>query len=460
MDQYRDERPIHPTGGLKKTFERLGAAALAIGGAALKFGFIFVKFFGFFFSVAAYSLWFHSWTFALGFVLMIFVHELGHIVEARRQGLKVSAPTFIPFFGAFVTIEKAGLTPWRNARISLAGPLFGGLAAAAVWAAGSARDSSMLLVLANIAFLLNAFNLIPIGFLDGGQTLHAAREAWRAPVIRFEGAVPVQALAPDRTRALAIIDALPRPRGPPRRRHARDAAGRRRALMDDRELLDRPHSDLDELRAHTERIAEEFYEGFQAVEKIDRPAVTMFGSARVGEGSLPYEAARATARLFGEAGWAVITGGGPGVMEAANRGCKEGGGLSVGFNIQLPHEQHENPWLDIALEFRHFYVRKTMFVKPAEGFVVFPGGFGTADELFESLTLIQTGKVLNFPVVLFDVDFWTPLLDWVHGTQLPNGLITESDLELLTITDSPEAALGHIVTCYEERRDGGAAARE
>ncbi len=205
MDDFRHEGPIHPKGTLKRSLERAGAVAVAIGGAALKFGFIFVKFFGFFFSVAAYSLWFHSWTFALGFVLMIFVHELGHIFEARRQGLKVSAPTFIPFFGAFVTIERAGLTPWRNALISLAGPLFGGIGAAVVWAAGSVRDSSMLLVLANIAFLLNAFNLIPIGFLDGGQTLRAAREAWHAPVIRFEGAVPVQALAPDRARAVTIM---------------------------------------------------------------------------------------------------------------------------------------------------------------------------------------------------------------------------------------------------------------
>lgn len=207
MDEFRRGAPIHPKGGLKRSLERLGGLAVAVAGAALKFGFVFVKFFGFFFSVAAYSLWFHSWTFALGFVLMIFVHELGHIVEARRQGLKVSAPTFIPFFGAFVTIEKAGLTPWRNARISLAGPLFGGAAAALVWAASSARGSSMLLVLANIAFLLNAFNMIPIGFLDGGQALRAAREAWQMPVIQFEGAVPVQALAPDRTRAIAIYAA-------------------------------------------------------------------------------------------------------------------------------------------------------------------------------------------------------------------------------------------------------------
>jgi Zn-dependent protease len=205
MDEFRTGRPIHPRSGLRRTLERLGAAALAIGGAALKFGFIFVKFFGLFFSVAAYSLWFHSWTFGLGFVALIFVHELGHILEARRQGLKVSAPTFIPFFGAYVTIERAGLTPWRNALISLAGPFLGGLGAAAVWAVGSARDSAMLVVLANIAFLLNAFNLLPIGFLDGGQTLHAAREAWRMPVIRFEGGVPMQALAPERARAIAIM---------------------------------------------------------------------------------------------------------------------------------------------------------------------------------------------------------------------------------------------------------------
>jgi Zn-dependent protease len=204
MDQYRDGRPIHPGGGMRRTLERLGAAAIAIAGAAVKFGFIFVKFFSFFFSVAAYTLWFHSWTFAFGFTLMILIHELGHIVEAKRQGLRVSAPMFIPFFGAYVTHERAGLSPWRNARIALAGPLFGGIAAAIIWAISSAQDSNMLLVLANIAFLLNAFNMIPVGFLDGGHALQAAREAWRMPVIRFEGAVPVQALAPDRTRAIAI----------------------------------------------------------------------------------------------------------------------------------------------------------------------------------------------------------------------------------------------------------------
>jgi membrane-associated protease RseP (regulator of RpoE activity) len=205
MDEFRDNRPIHPRGGLRRSLERIGAVAVAIAGAAIKFGFIFVKFFGFFISVAAYSLWFHSWTFAVGFVLMILVHELGHVIAARSYGLKVSLPTFIPFFGAFVTIERAGLTPWKNAVISMAGPFTGGAAGAVIWAVGAARGSNALEVLANITFLLNAFNMLPIGFLDGGQTVHAAREEWRMPRIRFEGGVPVQAFAPDRARALTIV---------------------------------------------------------------------------------------------------------------------------------------------------------------------------------------------------------------------------------------------------------------
>jgi len=218
--------------------------------------------------------------------------------------------------------------------------------------------------------------------------------------------------------------------------------------VDDRQLLDKPHQDQDELRENTALIAEEFYGGFQAVERIDRPAVSIFGSARVAEDSPEYAAARATAKLFGEAGWAVITGGGPGVMEAANRGCKEGGGLSVGFNIELPHEQHVNPYLDISMTFRHFYARKTMFVKAAEGFCVFPGGFGTADELFESLVLIQTGKVLHFPVVLFGVAYWTPLLEWVRRSALADGMVSADDLALLTLTDEPRIALETVLDAY------------
>ena len=196
-------------------------------------------------------------------------------------------------------------------------------------------------------------------------------------------------------------------------------------------------------------IASEFLEGFQAVARIDRPAVTIFGSARVSESSATYEAARETAGLFAQAGLAVVTGGGPGVMEAANRGAKEAGGLSVGFNILLPHEQGLNPYCDIALTFKHFYARKVMFVKAAEGFVIFPGGFGTLDELFESLTLIQTGKVLHFPVVLFDSEYWQPLLGFIRGQLLADAMISPEDLELLHATDDLDEAVRTVIECYE-----------
>jgi len=217
--------------------------------------------------------------------------------------------------------------------------------------------------------------------------------------------------------------------------------------MQDRDLLQTHHT-LEHLRARSEMIGQEFLTGFEAVERIDRPAVSIFGSARVPQESRPYEVARETARLFAEAGWAVVTGGGPGVMEAANRGCQEGGGLSVGFGIELPHEQRTNDYLDIALTFDHFYARKTMFVKAAEGFCVFPGGFGTADELFESLTLIQTGKVLHFPVVLLGEAYWTPLLEWVRRSALADGMVSAEDLTLLTLTDDPRVALETVLDAY------------
>jgi uncharacterized protein (TIGR00730 family) len=204
--------------------------------------------------------------------------------------------------------------------------------------------------------------------------------------------------------------------------------------MEDRRILSSEEKAAD-LERHIGLIATEFRDGFEAVDKIDRPAVTIFGSARVSEDSRVYAEARGAGRRFAEEGWAVVTGGGPGVMEAANRGAKEAGGLSVGFNIELPHEQHVNHYVDISLTFRHFYARKTMFVKAAEGFVVFPGGFGTVDELFEALTLIQTGKVLHFPVVLYDSDYWDELLGWVRGELLADGMISPDDLDLLHVTD-------------------------
>jgi uncharacterized protein (TIGR00730 family) len=204
-------------------------------------------------------------------------------------------------------------------------------------------------------------------------------------------------------------------------------------------------------------IASEFLAGFQAVHRIDRPAVSIFGSARVVDGTPTYERARATGRAFAEAGFAVVTGGGPGVMEAANRGCKDGDGLSVGFNIELPHEQGINAYCDIALTFHHFYTRKVMFVKAAEGFVIFPGGFGTQDELWEALTLIQTGKIGNFPVVLFDSDYWDELLDWLREEMLDDGLISPGDVDLLYVTDDPNEAVDLVVSRYDGRVAEGSA---
>ncbi len=218
--------------------------------------------------------------------------------------------------------------------------------------------------------------------------------------------------------------------------------------MEDRRLLAREDGDL---AGHVARIAEEFREGFIAVERINRPAITIFGSARVSEGDPAYEEAREVARRLAEAGFAIVTGGGPGAMEGANRGAQEGGGISVGFNIELPHEQHENPYLDIAMTFDHFYVRKTMFVKAAEGFVIFPGGFGTLDELFESLTLIQTGKVLHFPVVLYDTDYWRPMLDWINARLLAEGMVWPEDVALLRLTDDPDEAVAMILEGCERR---------
>ena len=230
--------------------------------------------------------------------------------------------------------------------------------------------------------------------------------------------------------------------------------------MDDRKILDHPSADIE---ASVAKIADEFRRGFEKVAQIQRPAVALFGSARVAEGSKPYEDARVVGRKFGEAGWAVVTGGGGGVMEGGNRGAQEGGGQSIGFNIELPHEQSPNPYLDIEYTFDHFYARKVCFVRPAEGFVIFPGGFGTLDELYESLTLIETGKISHFPVVLFDSDYWGEMLDWIKGELLADGMISQSDLDLLHVTDDADEAVRLVLDCYAQRCDddpaGGAQGR-
>ena len=185
------------------------------------------------------------------------------------------------------------------------------------------------------------------------------------------------------------------------------------------------------------RIMGEFVDGFDVLARVGM-AVTLFGSARIKEGSPYYDAAREVGRGLAERGYAVITGGGPGLMEAANRGANEAGGLSIGCNIELPHEQSPNQYANLSIDFRYFFVRKTMFVKYSEAFVVFPGGFGTLDELFEALTLIQTAKVERFPVVLYGSEYWSGLLDWIRDRLLVEGMVSQSDLDLIQVVDTAE----------------------
>ncbi|HEY1419946.1 MAG TPA: TIGR00730 family Rossman fold protein [Candidatus Dormibacteraeota bacterium] len=227
-----------------------------------------------------------------------------------------------------------------------------------------------------------------------------------------------------------------------RRRAGRLVVPREQAPAD-LALLER--SSIEELSHHADpwrvlRILSEFVEGFDALADVG-PAVTVFGSARSKPEDPYYKAGMKLGAALARKGFAVITGGGPGIMEAVNRGCHEAGGLSVGCNIELPHEQSLNKYVDLGVEFRYFFVRKNMFVKYARGFVIFPGGFGTLDELFESLTLAQTGKIEHFPIVLFGTPYWKGLLDWMKESVLSSGAIARADLKLMTLTDDPDEAV-------------------
>ncbi len=195
------------------------------------------------------------------------------------------------------------------------------------------------------------------------------------------------------------------------------------------------------------RIMGEFVHAFDALAEVGA-AVTFFGSSRAQESEPMYQAARKLAFLLAQSGFAIITGGGPGIMEAANRGAYEAGGLSIGCNIELPREQAVNPYVGVAVNFRYFFCRKTMFMKYSEGFVLFPGGFGTLDELFEALTLIQTGKIQRFPVILFGSAYWKGLLDWMRGQLLAEGKIDAEDMELVHVTDSPDEAAKLLLDCF------------
>ena len=216
----------------------------------------------------------------------------------------------------------------------------------------------------------------------------------------------------------------------------------RRRGSGDEELLSTEHQSADFLHQDSWRVFRimgEFVQGFEQLCRV-RPAVSMFGSARLAPEHPYYEAAVETARLLSQAGFTVITGGGPGIMEAGNRGAFDSGGQSVGLNINLPFEQTTNRWQHISLRFHYFFVRKTMFVKYSTAFIVFPGGFGTIDELFESLTLVQTKTINHFPIVLFGSAYWSGLLAWVRDTVLETGCISKEDLDLLHVADTPQEA--------------------
>ncbi len=220
----------------------------------------------------------------------------------------------------------------------------------------------------------------------------------------------------------------------------------------DERLLESPRRSDEFLHTDTWRVFRimgEFVQGFEDLARITN-GVSIFGSARTLPDDPVYQAAQETAALLARAGFAVITGGGPGIMEAANRGAFEAGGTSVGCNIELPHEQKGNDYTTLSLKFKYFFVRKMMFVKYSDAFIIFPGGFGTLDELFESLTLIQTGKIRNFPVVLYGSSYWRGMIDWIKGPVLGEAKISEEDLKRLHLTDSPEEIVEIISRSHDE----------
>jgi uncharacterized protein (TIGR00730 family) len=225
----------------------------------------------------------------------------------------------------------------------------------------------------------------------------------------------------------------------------------RPTLTEDEKLLQSPEGELGGFTTsdpwRVMRITSEFVEGFDALAGITK-GVTIFGSARTGPDDAQYDAARETAKLLAEQGFSIITGAGPGIMEAANRGAKEGGGHSVGCNIELPFEQGANPYVDTLVNFRYFFVRKTMFIKYSNAFIIFPGGFGTLDELFEALTLIQTGKIYQFPVILFGRHYWAGLVRWITSRLVGEGKISPGDLDLLLLTDDPAEAAQAVIDAH------------
>jgi uncharacterized protein (TIGR00730 family) len=250
---------------------------------------------------------------------------------------------------------------------------------------------------------------------------------------------PSQASSPEQVETRAIIDESIR--------------SMHRGATEDEKLLESQSDPTDFTRTdpwRVMRIMGEFIEGFDTLASV-RKGVSIFGSARTHPDDPQYQAAEETARILAEAGYAIITGAGPGIMEAANRGACRGGGRSIGCNIELPFEQGANPYVDTLVHFRYFFVRKTMFIKYSNAFIIFPGGFGTLDEAFEALTLIQTGKINQFPVVLFGRHYWAGLIRWLHARVLGERKISSGDMDLLLVTDDPQEAANAVISAYESQ---------
>ncbi len=274
--------------------------------------------------------------------------------------------------------------------------------------------------------------------INAGEGLRERTEAGH----RAAGRTPPSEKTPARTAGAArIVDDAIRSFGPP--------------VTEDEKLLQGSTDGIEGDFTRTDpwrvmRITGEFIEGFDNLAHV-RKGVSIFGSARTDPDDPQYQAAREVARLLAEAGFAIITGAGPGIMEAANRGAKEGGGPSIGCNIELPFEQGANPYVDTLVNFRYFFVRKTMFIKYSNAFIIFPGGFGTLDEAFEALTLIQTGKIYQFPVIMFGRHYWAGLIRWIQSRVLSEGKISPGDLDLILLTDDPNEAARAVIGAWESQ---------
>ena len=330
---------------------------------------------------------------------------------------------FIPFLGAYVKYTRGN--PWQTARVALAGPILGGVASLACPASAESQNSDLLDALAYFGFFLNLFNLLPFGILDGGRS--GARRGCSASAAAAR-------------RRMSSTPLLRRRRSPSPSACAASHVAAAPSVNDDRILLDHPRAP--NIDSSVAKIAAEFSAGFEHVAQIDRPAVAMFGSARVTEGSAPYEAARAAGRRFAEPAGRSSPAAARGVMEGANRGAQEGGGLSVGFNIKLPHEQGANPYLDISLHVRPLLRAQGLLRAARRGLRHLPRRLRHARRALRVADVDPDRQIQHFPVVLFDSDYWGEMVGWIRGELLADGMISAATSSCCTLTDDPADAVG------------------